>query len=99
MKSVAENSSSVGVEWAGERLAALLKPGQLVIAIAKGVRAEKNGDLRILPDVLARPVPARVRERVGWAAIIGPSIAGDFQKLVADYIEQRFGQGGKAAAE
>jgi glycerol-3-phosphate dehydrogenase (NAD(P)+) len=74
---VVSGVNSVGVEWAGERLAALLRPGQLVIAIAKGVRAEKNGDLRILPDVLARPVPARVRERVGWAAIIGPSIAGE----------------------
>ena len=29
----------------------------------------------------------------------GPAIADDFQKLVADYIEQRFGHGGKAAAE
>src|SRR3979490_606896 len=29
--------NSVGVEWAGERLAELLRPGQLVITIAKGV--------------------------------------------------------------
>jgi (E)-4-hydroxy-3-methylbut-2-enyl-diphosphate synthase len=30
----------------------------------------------------------------------GPAIAEDFQKLVADYIEQRFGgAGGKQAAE
>src|SRR5919107_6361028 len=32
--------NSVGVRWAGERLAALLRPGQLVIAIAKGVDAD-----------------------------------------------------------
>ena len=69
--------NSVGVEWAGEHLAPLLRPGQLVIAIAKGVRASQTGDLRILPDVLAAPVAADVRERVGWAAIIGPSIAGE----------------------
>jgi glycerol-3-phosphate dehydrogenase (NAD(P)+) len=69
--------NSVGVEWAGERLAPLLRPGQLVITIAKGVRATENGDLRILPEVLAEPVPVDVRERVGWAAIIGPSIAGE----------------------
>src|SRR3954451_13474576 len=37
--------SSAGVGWAGERLAALLRPGQLVIAIAKGVVARENGDL------------------------------------------------------
>jgi glycerol-3-phosphate dehydrogenase (NAD(P)+) len=69
--------NSVGVEWAGERLAGLLRPGQLVIAIAKGVRAQESGDLRILPDVLAEPVAPDLRERVGWAGIIGPSIAGE----------------------
>ncbi|MEN3282792.1 MAG: glycerol-3-phosphate dehydrogenase [Solirubrobacteraceae bacterium] len=69
--------NSVGVEWAGERLAALLRPGQLVITIAKGVRVTDSGDLRLLPDVLADAVAADVRERVGWAAIIGPSIAGE----------------------
>jgi glycerol-3-phosphate dehydrogenase (NAD(P)+) len=74
---VVSGVNSVGVEWAGERLAALLQPGQLVIAVTKGVRADENGDLRILPDVLAEPVPDDVRERVGWAAIVGPAIAGE----------------------
>jgi glycerol-3-phosphate dehydrogenase (NAD(P)+) len=74
---VVSGVNSVGVEWAAERLAALLRPGQLVIAVTKGVRAEENGDLRILPDVLADPVPADLREQVGWAAIIGPAIAGE----------------------
>jgi glycerol-3-phosphate dehydrogenase (NAD(P)+) len=74
---VVSGVNSVGVEWAAERLAALLRPGQLVIAIAKGVRAQHDGALRILPDVLAGAVPADVRERIGWAAVIGPSIAGE----------------------
>ena len=74
---VVSGVNSVGVDWAAERLAGLLRPGQLVIAVTKGVRAEANGDLRILPDVLAGPVPADVREQVGWAAIIGPAIAGE----------------------
>jgi glycerol-3-phosphate dehydrogenase (NAD(P)+) len=74
---VVSGVNSVGVGWAGERLAAQLRPGQLVIAIAKGVVAEENGDLRILPEVLAGPVAPDVREQVGWAAIIGPSIAGE----------------------
>jgi glycerol-3-phosphate dehydrogenase (NAD(P)+) len=69
--------NSAGVGWAAERLAPLLRPGHLVITIAKGVVAEENGDLRVLPEVLAAPLPADVRERVGWAAIIGPSIAGE----------------------
>jgi glycerol-3-phosphate dehydrogenase (NAD(P)+) len=74
---VVSGVNSVGVEWAAERLAELLRPGQLVIAVTKGIRAEENGDLRILPDVLAEPVPADLREQVGWAAIIGPAIAGE----------------------
>jgi glycerol-3-phosphate dehydrogenase (NAD(P)+) len=74
---VVSGVNSVGVEWAGERLAALLRPGQVVIALAKGVRAQENGDLRILPEVLAEPVAPDVREQVGWAAIIGPAIAGE----------------------
>ena len=69
--------NSFGVRWAGERLAPLLQPDQLVIAIAKGVSADEQGNLRILPEVLAEPVPPDVRERVRWAAIVGPSIAGE----------------------
>jgi glycerol-3-phosphate dehydrogenase (NAD(P)+) len=74
---VVSGVNSVGVEWAAEQLAALLRPGQSVIAVAKGVRAEDNGDLRVLPDVLAEAVAPDVREQVGWAAIIGPAIAGE----------------------
>jgi glycerol-3-phosphate dehydrogenase (NAD(P)+) len=69
--------NSNGVRWAGEQLASLLRPGQTVIAIAKGVEADADGNLRILPEVLAEPVPSDVREQVSWAAIIGPSIAGE----------------------
>jgi glycerol-3-phosphate dehydrogenase (NAD(P)+) len=48
-----------------------------VIAIAKGVSADEHGALRILPQLLAEPVPPDVREHVGWAAVVGPSIAGE----------------------
>jgi glycerol-3-phosphate dehydrogenase (NAD(P)+) len=69
--------NSAGVRWAGEHLATLLRPGQLVISIAKGVEADDDGNLRILPAVLADAVPADVRDQVAWTAIIGPSIAGE----------------------
>ncbi|HZD02755.1 MAG TPA: glycerol-3-phosphate dehydrogenase [Actinomycetes bacterium] len=69
--------NSLGVQWAGQRIAALLEPDMLVIAIAKGMAASGNGDLRILPDVLAEQVPPELRSRVPWAAIGGPSIAGE----------------------
>jgi glycerol-3-phosphate dehydrogenase (NAD(P)+) len=69
--------NSFGVAWAGQRLATLLQPGMLVIAIAKGMVARDNGDLELLPRVLAEQVPSELRGRVSWAAIGGPSIAGE----------------------
>jgi glycerol-3-phosphate dehydrogenase (NAD(P)+) len=69
--------NSLGVRWAGRQLARLLKPGILVMAIAKGMEAADNGDLRILPEVLAGEVPEELRSQIAWAAIGGPSIAGE----------------------
>nr|MDQ6900802.1 glycerol-3-phosphate dehydrogenase [Candidatus Dormibacteraeota bacterium] len=69
--------NSFGVSWAGQQLASRLKPGMLVIAIAKGMEATEQGDLRILLDVLADQVTEEVRSQVSWAAIVGPSIAGE----------------------
>jgi glycerol-3-phosphate dehydrogenase (NAD(P)+) len=69
--------NSLGVRWAGQQIAPLLEPGMLVIAIAKGMAASEDGDLRILPDVLAEQVSEELRARIPWAAIGGPSIAGE----------------------
>ena len=69
--------NSIGVRWAGEKLAPLLEPGTMVISIAKGIEADEHGDLRILPDVLAEQTPPEMRARVSWSAVAGPSIAGE----------------------
>src|SRR3954469_296655 len=69
--------NSAGVRWAGERLAELLRPGQLVVSIAQGGEADDKGSLQIMPAVLAEAVPAVLRDQVAWTAIIGPSIAGE----------------------
>ena len=69
--------NSFGVHWAGEQLASLLEPGRLLIAIAKGMEADDEGNLRILPEVLAEPLPEETRAQVACSAIIGPSIAGE----------------------
>jgi glycerol-3-phosphate dehydrogenase (NAD(P)+) len=69
--------NSFGVRWAGGQLASLLKPGMHVLSIAKGMEATENGDLRILPEVLAGEVPENLRENISWSAIAGPSIAGE----------------------
>ena len=69
--------NSFGVRWAGEQLSSLLKPGMHVLSVTKGMEATEEGDLLILPEVLASEVPEEVRERVSWSAIAGPSIAGE----------------------
>jgi glycerol-3-phosphate dehydrogenase (NAD(P)+) len=69
--------NSFGVRWAGEQLAKLLEPGMLVIAIAKGLEATDDGDLRILPEVLAEPWSDDLRSSTPVSAIVGPSIAGE----------------------
>ena len=69
--------NSLGVRWIGQTIGPYLRPGQLIIAVTKGVEAAENGDLIILPDVLARELPADIRDQVRLAAIGGPCIAGE----------------------
>ena len=69
--------NSFGVHWASEQFASLLKPGMMVIAVTKGMEADGDGNLRILPEILAEQVPQDVRDQVSWSAIVGPSIAGE----------------------
>jgi glycerol-3-phosphate dehydrogenase (NAD(P)+) len=69
--------NSFGVRWAGEQFAKLLRPGMMVIAVTKGLEADEEGNLSILPDVLASAVPEDLRGEVSWSAITGPAIAGE----------------------
>lgn len=69
--------NSLGVHWIGRTLAPLVKPGQMIIAVTKGLEASPDGDLMILPDVLASELPAEIRSQVKLAAIGGPCIAGE----------------------
>jgi len=69
--------NSFGVRWAGKQLSSLLKPGTHDLSIVKGLEARENGDLRILPEVLAGEVPEDLRDQASWSAIAGPSIAGE----------------------
>lgn len=69
--------NSFGVRWAGQQLAHLLRPGMHVIALAKGMEADDEGNLTILPRVLASEIPAPLRGEVTFSAIAGPSIAGE----------------------
>lgn len=69
--------NSFGVDWAGERLSGLLRPGMHVVALAKGMQADAEGNLTILPRALMAQVPEELRRQVSVSAIAGPSIAGE----------------------
>lgn len=69
--------NSHGVHWIGQTLGPHLRPGQLIIAVTKGLEAGPNGDPLILPDVLVSELPAALRDQVIVAAIGGPCIAGE----------------------
>ncbi|NLE44344.1 MAG: glycerol-3-phosphate dehydrogenase [Chloroflexi bacterium] len=69
--------NSLGVHWIGRKLGPYLRPGQMVIAVTKGLEAAENGDLLILPDVVYSELPEGIRDQVSLAAIGGPCIAGE----------------------
>ncbi|MSS44646.1 glycerol-3-phosphate dehydrogenase [Cutibacterium sp. WCA-380-WT-3A] len=68
--------NSFGVNWAGEQLASLATPGQTILCITKGMQADEDGTLHILPEVLKKRM-GDLADKVHWAAIVGPSIAGE----------------------
>ena len=72
---VVSGVNSFGVRWAGERLAGLLPGGALIIAIAKGLEAGADGELRILTDVLTESWSGSQRAGHSVSAITGPMIA------------------------
>lgn len=67
--------NSRGVRWAAETVGPHLQAGQMTLMVTKGLDAD--GDLRILPDMFASALPDSIRDRVKYAAIGGPSIAGE----------------------
>ncbi len=69
--------NSYGVHWIGKTLGPYLKPGQLIIAITKGLEATAEGDPMILPDALAGELPVQIRDQIRLAAVGGPCIAGE----------------------
>jgi (E)-4-hydroxy-3-methylbut-2-enyl-diphosphate synthase len=68
--------------------------------IVNGPGESKHADIGIsLPGTGETPTAPVFVDGKKTATLRGPSIAADFEKMVADYIEQRFGRDGKAAAE
>jgi glycerol-3-phosphate dehydrogenase (NAD(P)+) len=69
--------NSQGVHWAAEAIGPHLRPGQIILMVTKGMESTADGKLQILPDVLHDHLPASIRDQVHYAAIGGPSIAGE----------------------
>ncbi len=69
--------NSRGVHWAADAIGPHLKPGQIILMVTKGLESTPDGDLRLLPDVVHDELPEAIRDKVFYAAIGGPSIAGE----------------------
>ncbi|PJF35305.1 MAG: glycerol-3-phosphate dehydrogenase [Candidatus Thermofonsia Clade 1 bacterium] len=69
--------NSRGVRWAAEAIAPYLQPEQIILMVTKGLESTPDGKLMILPDVLAARLPEPIRDQVHYAAVGGPSIAGE----------------------
>ena len=68
--------------------------------IVNGPGESKHADIGIsLPGTGETPTAPVFIDGRKAATLRGPAIAQDFQQMVADYIERRFGTGGRAAAE
>lgn len=68
--------NSFGVDWVGRQLAKLAKPGQIILCVTKGMQADEDGTLHILPEVLKKHM-GNLADEAHWAAIVGPSNAGE----------------------
>lgn len=70
--------NSRGVKWVSEAIADHLQPGQILLMITKGLSGDpESGELTILPDLLKSRLPESIRDQVEYAAVGGPSIAGE----------------------
>jgi (E)-4-hydroxy-3-methylbut-2-enyl-diphosphate synthase len=68
--------------------------------IVNGPGESKHADIGIsLPGTGEQPTAPVFIDGVKAATLRGPNIASDFEKMVTDYIERRFGRGSRQAAE
>ena len=69
--------NSQGVHWAVDTLGPHLAPGQTLLIVTKGLESLDGESISILPDVMHDLLPASIQDAVNYAAIGGPSIAGE----------------------
>ena len=69
--------NSFGVDWVAQELKKLVRPGTRILSITKGLQADDDGNLEILPNVIRKQFGEELAGQCQWAAITGPSIAGE----------------------
>jgi glycerol-3-phosphate dehydrogenase (NAD(P)+) len=69
--------NSLGIRWIARTLKPLLRSGQKIIAVTKGLEYSSEEGLRLLPDVLLDELEQTTADRIPIAAIGGPCIAGE----------------------
>jgi glycerol-3-phosphate dehydrogenase (NAD(P)+) len=69
--------NSRGVHWVAQAIGPHLQPGQIIMMITKGLESNSQGELQVLPDVIHDNLPVGIRDQVHYAAVGGPSIAGE----------------------
>jgi len=74
---IVQGVSSPGVEWFAATVGPRLVPGRPLLSITKGLGLDDDGLPCLLPDLVERRLPERLRGRVPWAAVGGPCIAGE----------------------
>jgi len=72
--------SSFGIDWFIEKVHPYLKPEVPILSITKGLVAQENGDLQIIPDYMNDCLPETLRRKISFNAVAGPCIA---QELAA----------------
>ncbi|MEO1667712.1 MAG: glycerol-3-phosphate dehydrogenase [Chloroflexota bacterium] len=69
--------NSQGTTWGIENIGPHLVPGQILQLVTKGLETLDGNSISILPDVWHAKLPEAIRDKVHYAAIGGPSIAGE----------------------
>lgn len=72
--------SSAGIDWFMHTLQPYFKPNVPVLSITKGLVANTDGDLLIIPEYMESLLPENLRGKISINAVAGPCIA---QELAA----------------
>lgn len=74
--------ASVGIRSVMEMLGSFLKPGMVIVNVAKGLEELGNGEIITIPQVIERALPEKLRFHIPVVAMGGPSKAREVAQRV-----------------